>query len=140
MRKLLTAGAAMVALTLSAGAILPARADDTGAAIAGGVVGFMAGAMAGSQAAPPRDLPPRRDLPPPPPPSHFGRAWRIHVAACDDRWGDRYDPRTDLVHWRGRVFPCEEGMGGPPPPPPGPPRGYYPPPPPPGDYYGPPRY
>lgn len=138
MRKLLTAGGAILAVVLSAGAIAPSYADDTGAAIAGGVAGFMAGAMVGSQAAPP----PPRDLPPPPPPRgrFLGRAWRIHMAACDDRWGDRYDPRTDLVHWRGRVFPCEEGLGGPPPPPPGPPRGYYPPPPPPGPGYGPPRY
>lgn len=136
MRKVSIAGGALLALALSVGAIAPSYADDTGAAIAGGVVGFMAGAMAaGSQAAPPPPPPPR-DFPPP----RFGggRAWRIHMAACDDRWGDRYDPRTDLVHWRGRVFPCQEGLYGPPPPPPGP-RGYFPPPPP-RPFYGPPGY
>jgi hypothetical protein len=99
------------------GTIVPAHADDTGAAIAGGIAGFMAGAAIGSQAqaGPPPGPPPGRFGPPP---GFRGRNWRIHVAACMDQWGRRYDPRTDLVYYRGRTFPCDLGFGPPPGPPP----------------------
>lgn len=97
--------------------------DAAGAAIAGGVLGFMAGAAAANGA------------PPPPPPHHFHGGWPEHVRMCMDHYGWRYDPHSDLVRWHDRVFRCDDwpGRGYPPPPPP---RGYGPPPPPPPPDYG----
>lgn len=96
--------AATLAVVTSLSAISPSKADPAGAAIAGGVVGFMAGAMAG--AAGPHYV--YRD-------SDFGRfrtygprwgfrsdiAWRAHVRDCF-RTYPSYDPRTDTYIGRDR--------------------------------------
>jgi len=87
MNKLITiAGAAALALAVSLSAATPSSADDAGAAIAGGVLGFMAGAaVAGSG----------------PHYSHYdgyddgSYAWRRHVRACFRAFGDDYDPQSD---------------------------------------------
>jgi len=119
-----SAGALALATMLASAA--PSFADPhgnaAGAAIAGGVLGFMAGAAAADDG-----------YGPPPPRFHGG--YRVHVRMCLDHYGWRYDPRTDLVHWHGEVFRCDDWPGPPPPPPPprfGPPPAYGPPPPPPG--------
>lgn len=84
----IVAGAALaVALVFSATA--PSRADDVGAGIAGGVLGFMAGAaVAGSG------------------PHYYVHddgyydgggswAWRHHVRNCFRAYGDDYDASSD---------------------------------------------
>jgi hypothetical protein len=115
------AGALVLATALAAvsPAFADSRGDAAGAAIAGGVLGFMAGAAAADDG---------YDSPPP----RFPHGWRAHVRMCVDHYGWRYDPRTDLVHWHGRFFHCDDWPGRPPEPRFGPP-GYGPPPPPP-DY------
>ncbi|HTJ57710.1 MAG TPA: hypothetical protein VL418_09130 [Devosiaceae bacterium] len=94
MKKLISiGGAAALAIALSLSAASPSAADPAGAAIAGGVLGFMAGAAVGSAAA----------NSPPPRPYHEGGdyAWRRHVRACFDAYGRDYDPRTDTYLSRG---------------------------------------
>ncbi|MEO8884358.1 MAG: BA14K family protein [Devosia sp.] len=80
------AGAAALALVVSVSMATPSSADDAGSAIAGGVLGFMAGAaVAGSG----------------PHYSHYDSyddgsfAWRHHVRACFRAYGDDYDPQSD---------------------------------------------
>jgi hypothetical protein len=105
MKKLLSlGGAAALAIALSLSSASPSSADPAGAAIAGGVLGFMAGAAAAS--AGPHYV--YRD-------SDFGRwraygprwgfrsdyAWRAHVRACFEAYGRDYDPRTDTYLGRG---------------------------------------
>jgi hypothetical protein len=126
------AGALALATALAGAtpAFADSHGDAAGAAIAGGVLGFMAGAATAGEGA---DV--GYDRAPP----RFHRGSRIHVQMCLDHYGWRYDPRTDLVHWRGRVFRCDDWPGRPPPPRPrfGPPPGYDPSPgygPPPPDY------
>jgi len=88
MNKLITiAGAAVLALTVSLSAATPSSADDAGAAIAGGVLGFMAGAaVAGSG---PHYV------------THYdgyddgSYGWRHHVRACFRAYGVDYDPHSD---------------------------------------------
>jgi hypothetical protein len=113
-----TAIAVVATLAVTAPSSADPRGDAAGAAIAGGVLGFMAGAAAANSA-------------PPPPPHHFHGGWHDHVRMCMDHYGWRYDPRSDLVRWHGRVFRCDDwpGRGYPPPP-----RGYDRSPPPPPDY------
>jgi hypothetical protein len=91
------AGALALATTLAIAspAFADPRGDAAGAAIAGGVLGFMAGAAAADDG---------YDWPPP----RFHHGWRIHVRMCLDRYGWRYDPRTDLVRWHGQLFRCDE--------------------------------
>jgi hypothetical protein len=109
MNKFLTiTAAATLAVVTSLSAISPSKADPAGAAIAGGVVGFMAGAMAGAAAAGPGPHYVYRD-------SDFGRfraygprygfrsdiAWRSHVRDCFRAYAS-YDPRSDTYIGRDR--------------------------------------
>lgn len=102
MKKLISlGGAAALALALSFSAATPSSANDAGAAIAGGMLGFMAGAaMSGGMG--PNYVYNDRD---------YGRwsgyggrwgyrdySWRQHVRACFRAYGDRYDPRNDAVY------------------------------------------
>ncbi len=38
--------------------------------------------------------------------NHDSESWDEHVAACEDEFGWRYDPDTNLVHRHGHVFEC----------------------------------
>jgi len=76
-----------LALALLFSATAPSRADDVGAGIAGGVLGFMAGAAVAGSA-----------------PHYYGHdysyddgsyGWRRHVRACFRAYGDDYDPQSD---------------------------------------------
>jgi hypothetical protein len=112
MNKLVSFGGAVaLALALSFTAASPSSADDAGAAIAGGVLGFMAGAAVGSGVGPVYHY---RD-------SDFGRwrayggrwgfrddfGWRRHVRACFRAYGDAYSPRIDAYETRsGRMRRC----------------------------------
>lgn len=100
MKKLLSlGGAAALALALSLSAATPSSADPAGAAIAGGVLGFMAGAAVASGAGPhyhytDRDYGQWRVYG-----DRWGYTdyrWRRHVRDCFDAYGRDYDPRTDL--------------------------------------------
>ncbi|MGN6100717.1 MAG: hypothetical protein ACTHOR_06175 [Devosia sp.] len=103
MKKLATLVAATsLALIAAVSTATPSSADPAGAAIAGGVLGFMAGAAAASGGGV------YYDYPHPHYPRWRGEAWREHVAACEDDYGWRYNPRTDLVHLHGDVFPCDD--------------------------------
>jgi hypothetical protein len=97
---LMAAGA--LALVAGLAATAPSSADPAGAAIAGGVLGFMAGAALGSGATV------YYDYPPSPPRYWHPGSWRDHVAACEDDYGWHYSPRSDLVHLHGDVFPCDD--------------------------------
>jgi hypothetical protein len=95
------------------------------AAVAGGVLGFIAGAASANSAS--DDGP---DYGPPPP--HFHGGYGEHVRLCFQHYGHRYDPHSDLVHFHGRVFRCDDWPGRGPGPgygPPSPDRGYDAPPP-----------
>lgn len=103
-------GAAALALALSFTAATPSSANDAGAAIAGGMLGFMAGAAVAGGAGPVYHY---RD-------SDYGRwrgygdrwgfrdnSWRRHVRACFRAYGDAYDPRMDAYETRrGRMVRC----------------------------------
>ena len=95
------AAATGLALVTAVSTATPSSADPAGAAFVGGVLGFMAGAAMASGAPVYYDDYPHR---------HHWRAdaWRAHVAACEDDYGWRYNPRTDLVHMYGDVFPCDD--------------------------------
>jgi hypothetical protein len=87
------AGGAALAVALSLALVSPSAADPAGNAIAGGVLGFMAGAMVGGAAASGgggyyvyHDSGPR-----------YGGdySWRRHVRACFRAYGDDYDPGSN---------------------------------------------
>ena len=87
MNKLISiAGLAAVAIAFSLSAATPSSADDAGAAIAGGMLGFMAGAVVAGSG------------------PHYvhhddydegSYSWRRHVRACFRAYGDDYDPSSD---------------------------------------------
>jgi hypothetical protein len=99
MKKLLSIGAAAaLAVALSLSSASPSSADPAGAAIAGGVLGFMAGAAAAG-AGPAyhyndRDFGRWRVYG-----GHWGYrddfGWRRHIRDCFAAYGRSYDPRTD---------------------------------------------
>jgi hypothetical protein len=93
------ATAALLAAGISFAAATPSVAgphdDAAAAAFAGGELGFMAGTMAAQGAPPPHRM------------HHRDWAWEQHVQDCEDYWGWRYDPETDLVTRRGHQFPCQ---------------------------------
>ncbi|MEO8883923.1 MAG: hypothetical protein ABI377_11025 [Devosia sp.] len=105
MKKLISFGAAAaLAIALSASTITPSSADP-GAAFAGGVLGFMAGAAVAGGMGPNYYY---RD-------SDYGRwrgyggqwgyrdySWRSHVRACFQAYGGAYDPRQDAYFGRDR--------------------------------------
>jgi len=106
MKKLLSIGsAAALALALSLSAATPSSANDAGAAFAGGVLGFMAGAAVAGGMGPNyyyndgdygrwRGYGPQwgyRDY-----------SWRRHVRACFQAYGNAYDPRNDAYFGRDR--------------------------------------
>ncbi len=105
------AGGAAIAIAMIVAAAAPSYAaphgphggdgDDPGAAVVGGMLGFMAGAAAADGG--------RFDGPP----RHRRSDWRDHVEACLDHYGRRYDPRTDLVRFHGDVFKCDDWDGPP---------------------------
>ena len=100
MNKLVSiAGAASLVLAFALSSATPTLADpasDAAAAgIVGGVFGFMAGAAAAGAPGPVYHH--RR---------HFD-AYQEHVQACEDAYGWRYDPDTDLVTRYHRSYPCD---------------------------------
>lgn len=103
------AAAAALALTASLSMATPSSADDAGAAFAGGVLGFMAGAAAASGGFvynDARDFGPWRGYGP-----RWGFRgdfeWRRHVRACFRAYGEDYDPGTDSYQGRyGRWYRC----------------------------------
>jgi len=100
MKKILSLVAAVgLAGAVALSATTPSAADPAGAAIAGGIFGFMAGAAVASGGG-------FFDYPH----HHHWREsqWRQHVADCQDDYGWHYNPRTDLVRLHGDVFPCDD--------------------------------
>jgi hypothetical protein len=99
MRKLLSLAAATALIAgMSLTAVGTAQADQAGDAVAAGVFGGVLGFMAGSAAA------------------HAGPVyhhhqryddWEQHVNDCEDAYGWRYDPDTDLVTRHGHSFYCD---------------------------------
>ena len=100
MNKLFTiAAAATVAVGLSLSFAAPSMADDVGAGIAGGVLGFMAGAAVASQ---PHYVHPHHYV------VDDGDDYYDHVQACRDAYGWRYSPRSDTYRARdGFRYPCD---------------------------------
>ena len=101
MHKLLSiSGAAALVLAFTLSAATPTLADSASdaaaAGIVGGVFGFMAGAAAASSPGPVYYHHPRQY-----------DDYEEHVQACEDAYGWRYDPDTDLVTRHHRSFPCE---------------------------------
>lgn len=106
MNKFLTiTAAATLAVVTSLSAISPSKADPAGAAVAGGVLGFMAGAAAAGGLGPHyvyhdsdfyrfRGYGPRWGF-------RSDIAWRRHVQACFAAYPS-YDPRTDTYIGRDR--------------------------------------
>ncbi len=101
MNKLLSiaaSGALIIGLSLAA--VGTAAADPAGdaaaAGIVGGVLGFMAGTAASNGGGPVYY-------------SHHHRMsdWERHVADCEDAYGWRYDPDSDLVTRHGHSFYCD---------------------------------
>jgi hypothetical protein len=97
---ILTAGALVAGIGLATAT--PSMADPAGdaaaGAIIGGTLGFMAGAAAANGGGDGFYV--RRH--------HFRDwQWRRHVADCQDEYGWRYDPSTDLVRMHGRRFYCD---------------------------------
>lgn len=86
------AGGAALAVALSLALVSPSAADPAGDAIAGGMLGFMAGAMVGGAAASGGGgyyvyhTGPRYS---------GGYGWRQHVRACFRAYGDDYDPASN---------------------------------------------
>jgi hypothetical protein len=87
MKKLLTVAAAgALAVGVSVAATAPSQAFfPPGGLFVAGVAGFMAGAVIASAAE--HDQWDRG-----------GESWNEHVAACEQEYGWRYDPNTNLVH------------------------------------------
>ena len=102
MNKLISLAAASALLVgLSLGAAGSAVADPAGDAMAAGVVGGVLGFMAGTAAASGGDDAPVYH-------HHFRRdEWERHVEDCEDAYGWRYDPDSDLVTRHGRSFYCD---------------------------------
>jgi len=96
---IIAAGAVVAAAAVST--VTPSFADPAGdaaaGAIIGGTLGFMAGAAAANGGGPIY--------------MHHRRfrdwEWRQHVADCQDEYGWRYDPRTDIVRMHGDRFYCD---------------------------------
>jgi hypothetical protein len=89
------AAAGAVALAVSVSVSTPSMADPAADAFVGGMFGFMAGAAAASG-----DFNHHR--------AHYSKyRWERHVQACEDDWGWRYDPRTDLVTSHRHQFYCD---------------------------------
>ena len=97
------AGMAALGVALSLALVSPSAADPAGDgdAVAGGVLGFMAGAAVGSAADGGDyyylhdgygDYGPRRDIGPR---YGGGYGWRRHVRACFRAYGSDYDPSTN---------------------------------------------
>jgi hypothetical protein len=94
----LAAGALVAAVAVSTAT--PSFADPAGDAAAGAIIGGTLGFMAGAAAANggPVYIHHR----------HFRDwEWRQHVADCQDEYGWRYDPRTDIVRLHGDRFYCD---------------------------------
>ena len=99
MNKIITlAGAAVMAAAFTLSAATPSMADKASDAVAAGFVGGMFGFVAGAAAASAGG-------------SHHhhmhNSEWRQHVEDCQDEYGWRYDPDTDLVTKHHKQFYCD---------------------------------
>ena len=100
MNKLLsiaTTAALVVGLSLSVSGA--ARADSAGDAAAGAFVGGVLGFMAGSAAAGGGPVVVHHH--------HHMSDWEQHVQDCEDAYGWRYNPDTDMVRHHGYSSYCD---------------------------------
>ena len=87
-----------LALAMALSTTAPSRADDAAAGIVGGMLGFMAGTAAANGGI---------GVDPGYHHHHHMSDWDQHVQDCQDAYGWRYDPDTDMVHSHYHVFPCD---------------------------------
>src|ERR1700712_5782962 len=92
--------AASLALAFGIALSLPAHADPAGDALAAGVAGGMFGFMAGAAGAS-SDEPAHHHH------HHYTSDYEQHVQDCEDAYGWRYDPDTDLVKVHHHFMPCD---------------------------------
>jgi len=85
------AGGTALAVVLSLALVSPSAADPAGDALAGGVLGFMAGAVVGGAAASSGGYYTYHTGPA----YGGGYSWRRHVRACFRVYGDDYDPASN---------------------------------------------